>query len=534
MFGHGQIEGFAEKYGMEYKQAYYSETPDEHLVWRHTKELFPLTKMRYLFSQVENFELYNFIDKKGDINNNVYAFSNRAGNEKALVLYNNSYDETEGSIAFSNPKMVSGDGGMKRPHHISELLGLKSSKEYFYIYTDHRTQLQYLISGKEITEQGFKIHLFGYQYRVCLHFKEVFDTDGKYQKLFNLSNGKGVSSISEALKEMELLPLHSRYENFFSYDNLEKIRTYLTYKPDKKKKEEELSLPGKLDTELNYLVTEFNNYLNGKKSKEKFEKKFHDDLSDSRTFFQVWINHNKRKTVPKWLKNCDELLPINSKVKTNREYLTFVNLILLKQLFSKKSDNDKIHILFDELLLSKPVTNIMQKQPNGGSIHQKIELIKILLMSFLLEKKKPVKSFTDKETKLTAKSDVRKNDILPSIKVLLKENNVHNFLQVNEFEGITYFNKERFLELLKWMLLFHLTNLHPQINLRQDKKKKPTRTEIEKEIIKYTKNKYESFMELLDKAESSGYDFLKFQKELNKITPLKERTKKLIKKRIKK
>ncbi|HSW55466.1 MAG TPA: alpha-amylase family glycosyl hydrolase, partial [Ignavibacteriaceae bacterium] len=128
MFGHGQIEGFSEKYGMEYKQAYYNETPDEHLVWRHNKELFPLMKMRYLFSQVENFEFYDLIDKNGGLNQNVYAFSNRAGNQSALVLYNNSYYETEGSIAFSHPKMVSGNGGMKRPHHLSELLNFKPYK----------------------------------------------------------------------------------------------------------------------------------------------------------------------------------------------------------------------------------------------------------------------------------------------------------------------------------------------------------------------------------------------------------------------
>ncbi len=204
MFGHGQIEGFAEKYGMEYKQAYYNETPDEHLVWRHNKELFPLMKMRYLFSQVENFEFYDFIDKNGDLNQNVYAFSNRAGSESGLVIYNNSYYETEGSIIFSAPKMVSGNDGMKRPHHITELLNIKPYREYYYIYTDHRTQLQYLISGKEIAEQGFNIHLFGYQYRVCLRFREVYDADGKYEKLYHLLNGKGVSSVDEALKEMEL------------------------------------------------------------------------------------------------------------------------------------------------------------------------------------------------------------------------------------------------------------------------------------------------------------------------------------------
>lgn len=33
MFAHGQLEGFSEKYGMEYKRSYYTEFIDEHLVW---------------------------------------------------------------------------------------------------------------------------------------------------------------------------------------------------------------------------------------------------------------------------------------------------------------------------------------------------------------------------------------------------------------------------------------------------------------------------------------------------------------------
>ncbi|MCW8804279.1 MAG: alpha-amylase family protein, partial [Ignavibacteriaceae bacterium] len=534
MFGHGQIEGFSEKYGMEYKQAYYNETSDEHLIWRHNKEIFPLMKMRYLFSQVENFEFYDFIDKNGDLNQNVYAFSNRAGNQTALVLYNNSYYETEGSIAFSNPKMISGNGGMKRPHHITELLNFKPYREYYYIYSDHRTQLQYLISGKEIAENGFKIHLFGYQYRVCLKFREVYDAEGKYEKLYRVLNGKGVSSVDEALKEMELLPLHSRYENFFSYDNMEKIRTYFVYKPDKKKKEEDIALPGKLDTELNLLVTEFNNYLNGKASKEKFEKKFHDDLSASRKFFQFWITQNSRKKVTKWMNGCDDILPVNSKLGINREYLTFINLILLKQLFSKKSDSEKIDMLFDELLLSKPVTNILQKQANGTSIHQRIELMKLLLMGFLQKKKKTPAKAVSKKTNVTYKGKRAENEILELIKTLLEENNVYNFLRVNEFEGITYFNKERFEELLRWALLLNLTQMPSHFNRKQDGKIQLTKSEFDKEILKFSKNNYERFIGLIDKAELSGYDFIKFRKELDKVPDKKEKIMKPIEKRKKK
>jgi glycosidase len=530
MFGHGQIEGFSEKYGMEYKQAYYNETPDEHLIWRHNKELFPLMKMRYLFSQVENFEFYDFIDKNGEVNQNIYAFSNRAGNESALVLYNNSYYETEGSIAFSHPKMITGNGGMKRPHHISELLNFKPHREFYYIYTDHRTQLQYLISGKEIADNGFRIHLFGYQYRVCLHFREVFDKDGRYEKLFYMLNGKGVSSVDEALKEMELLPLHSRYENFFSYDNMEKIRAYLTYKPDKKKKEAEISIPGKLDNELKLLITEFSKYSKEKKSGEKVEKKFHNQLSSCREFLQIWIAHNQRKSVTKWIKNCDDILPLNSKVETNREYLTFINLILLKQLFSKKSDRDKINIFFDELLLSKPVTNILERH-SDGSIYQRIELIKLLLTAFLFEKKKAEKQKSDRTPKVTEKSDTEKNNTLSSIRVLITEKIVTNFLNVNEYQGITYFNKERFVELLRWVMLFNLISIPDKSKSIIEDKGQLKKADINKEVMKITKEEFEAYTELIDKADASGYDFNKFKLELKKPLEAKVKTKTLTKRR---
>lgn len=531
MFGHGQIEGFSEKYGMEYKQAYYSENPDEHLIWRHNKELFPLMKMRYLFSQVENFELYDFIDQNGELNPNVYAFSNRAGSETVLVLYNNSYYETEGGISFSRPKMFSGNGGMKRPHHITELMSFKPFKEYYYIYTDHRTQLQYLLSGKEIAEQGFKLHLFGYQYRVCLYFREVEDYEGKFEKLFNVLNGRGVSSIDEALKEMELLPLHIKYENFFSYDNMEKVRTYLLHKADKKKKDEAVALPGKMDKELDNLITEFKGYFDSNISSDKVKKNFQNDLSNSRIFFQLWISHNNRKSAAKWLKACDNVLPVNSNVETRREYLTLINIILLKQFFSKKSDLEKISVVFDELLLQKPITNIFQKQVNGSSIHQRIELIKVLLSLFLLEKQKSVKTAGDKKTKVTVKTDTVKNDFTSSVKALLTENSIHNFLKVNEFEGITYFNKERYEELAKWILMLHTIGLLSPSKDKKEDTGKIKKTELEREIIKNVKDNFEKFSELITKADASSYDLNKFNLELKKSVPATVKTKTITKKR---
>ncbi len=106
MFGHGQIEGFTEKYGMEYQRSYYDEHADEHLIWRHEQEIFPLMRRRHLFSQVVDFELYDFVDTSGNLNENVFAYSNKAGDERALICFHNKYEETRGWILRSVGKVT--------------------------------------------------------------------------------------------------------------------------------------------------------------------------------------------------------------------------------------------------------------------------------------------------------------------------------------------------------------------------------------------------------------------------------------------
>ena len=60
MFGHGQFEGFAEKYGMEFRRATLDERPDEWLVERHEREIVPLLHRRGDFAEARDFLLYDF------------------------------------------------------------------------------------------------------------------------------------------------------------------------------------------------------------------------------------------------------------------------------------------------------------------------------------------------------------------------------------------------------------------------------------------------------------------------------------------
>ena len=101
MFGHGQIEGFTEKYGMEYQRPRYDETADPWLVERHEREIAPLLKRRWLFAESSNFLLYDFFEASGSVDENVFAYSNRNGDERALVVYNNRYGTAHGTIDYS-------------------------------------------------------------------------------------------------------------------------------------------------------------------------------------------------------------------------------------------------------------------------------------------------------------------------------------------------------------------------------------------------------------------------------------------------
>ncbi len=58
-------------------------------------------RRRHLFSGVENFALFDFDSDGGWVDENVFAYSNRHGDEGAVILFNNAYEETAGRVRLS-------------------------------------------------------------------------------------------------------------------------------------------------------------------------------------------------------------------------------------------------------------------------------------------------------------------------------------------------------------------------------------------------------------------------------------------------
>jgi hypothetical protein len=215
MFGHGQIFGFKEKYGMEYRRAYWDEPVDWNLVRRHEAEIFPLMRKRHLFSGVERFALYDFFTGSGRVDENVFAFSNRCGTERAVVLYHNRYAETEGWIRTSCGMAVDYEGGGEKrvvQKTLAEALELAAAPGVHYIFRDQATNLEHLRSGRDLARQGIRARLGAYRFAVYLDFREVADgPEGYYRRLAKSLGWRGVPSVEEAVRELILEPVHAPF-----------------------------------------------------------------------------------------------------------------------------------------------------------------------------------------------------------------------------------------------------------------------------------------------------------------------------------
>jgi len=220
MFGHGQIEGFEEKYGMEYRRSYKDEKPDGYLVDRHEHEIFPLMKRRALFSGSVNFRIYDLYCEGGSVNENVFAYSNRAWinghEEKALIFYNNSYYETSGWIKASDPAIPvpasAGNEGGTRRDSLSEALAVHGENQYFTLLREQKSNLWFIRSSKAVSEDGFFVGLRGYETQVYLDIYEVEDdVKGRWARLNNDLNGGGVPCPYAAIKDIFLGELYYRF-----------------------------------------------------------------------------------------------------------------------------------------------------------------------------------------------------------------------------------------------------------------------------------------------------------------------------------
>jgi glycosidase len=230
MFGHGQIEGYEEKYGMEYRRSYKNEKPDLYLVDRHEREIFPLMKKRYVFSGSAAFRLYDFYKPDGTVNENIFAYSNRSMDDRALILFNNSFYETSGWIHRSTPPIPQEDGSV-RCDTLGEALSLHGEDRYFTLLREQRSGLWFIRSSKEITERGLFAGLKGYEAQVFIDIHEVEDIPerpARWSRLNHELGGKGTADPEAAINDILLGELYYRFNELLKPERVDRLQEFFT------------------------------------------------------------------------------------------------------------------------------------------------------------------------------------------------------------------------------------------------------------------------------------------------------------------
>ena len=440
MLGHGQIEGFAEKYGMEYRHAYLQETADDALIERHRREIFPLLQKRRLFSGVENFWLFDFFSIHGSVNENVFAFTNAAGGEHALIIVNNNLHSSEGRLNFSAARLVKGTAASRS---LAECLELTNAHGEFVLFRDQISGLQFIRRVDEIVQNGFHIHLNGYEYHVFYDFT-VVSSDAKhdYGRLHAYLGERGIPSIDAGLTELFIQPILRPYRELINPGYL----NYLVQLADTDK-----------TPASNMVIQEAENKL--------------------RSFLQG-IESALGQTLP----NKEVLLP---------EMLACLNSILV------------LHNLEDEAALTR-----MQKMQVAASFITKnltrLNLVTLLAWCFTgqigraktiddngvlslvwAEEWQLYKTFSDAFSQMnfteaeishslkalrliTSQQDwyslIGKKPLPQIARAWFSTPEIQDFLQVNRFEGILWYNREAFADFLWWMAVtaFIHCEMNPQ------------------------------------------------------------------------
>jgi glycosidase len=207
MFGHGQIEGYQEKYGMEYRRAKWDESVDEDLVRGHEWRIFPLLHKRALFSSVENFRLYDFFslddttsNPSGRVNEDVFAFSNQFANERSLVIYHNKHSETRGWIKISAAFL---DKSSRKLNQQSLTDSLFLPDKGCIIMKDVVTGLEYIRSSRDLAEKGIYLDLGNYQCHVFLDWR--FVSGEMWAQIHRDLHGAGTPSLQAKYDQLVAL-----------------------------------------------------------------------------------------------------------------------------------------------------------------------------------------------------------------------------------------------------------------------------------------------------------------------------------------
>ena len=213
MIGHGQIEGFTEKYGMEFQRARLDEAPNQGLLVDFDAQIVPLLRARHRYAGSADFRLYDVVGDGGTLVEDVFAYSNGRGADRSLIVYHNRFGSAAGWIRDSVGFAEKAPDGSRthRRDALASALGLAGPDDGWLRLRDRRAGRETLRSIGELRSRGLHVQLAAYGCLVIDEMREVVSTAHEpWADLARELGGAWVPSLDEALALLRLRPVHER------------------------------------------------------------------------------------------------------------------------------------------------------------------------------------------------------------------------------------------------------------------------------------------------------------------------------------
>jgi glycosidase len=495
MFGHGQVEGYTEKYGMEFRRAYWDERPDSYLVERHEREVFPLMRRRYLFAGVQNFLLYDFYNPEGNVNEDVFAYSNRSGEERSLVIYHNKFAEARGWIRISAATPVKGEERKLIQKSLGEGLDLRNEWNVFTIFRDHISSLEYIRNNVELHAQGLYAELGAYQHQVFLDFREVEDNEWRqYAQLAQYLNGRGVPNIEEALKEIFLQPIHNQFRELINAGSLQWLIDNRA-KAEAIEGTELISTLTEAEQKMRLLLSEIKNMTGATRDETRLAAENRQELAAVLALSSLGSRFPPGTVSPK-----DQVVKglQDGKIELWGPLLGWLFTHKLGKLLDEVNYNEQSRTWIDELLLGKLIAaGFTDLGLSDTSAWRAVGIVKLLSGQVAWQCGEATETDRAYQTLLS----------------WLKNIDIQSFLSVNRFQGVLWFNKEAFHELLWWAFASAVVEITAQEPVEEQAANQENL--IVSKVPQAILNCYEVVVRLKEAEAESGYQVEKLLEAAN-------------------
>jgi hypothetical protein len=319
---------------------------------------------------------------------------------------------------------------------LGEGLGLHNDPSYFSIFRDHVTGLEYIRNSGELCGNGLFVELGAYKYHVFLNFREVRDNPwNHYAQIANELNGRGAPIIEEALKEMLLRPVQNALNGVLNVNTIHRLMEARISQPqaqlDQKFMEE-------IEEKMIELLREVKRLSGGREDEMPIGREIRRKLEA--ILHLPIITSLYPRFQPKGVKAAAEYL--NKKLTESLHIwatlFSWLFVHALGKMVNSKDFEPQSRTWIDEWNFGKTIFGVMRDLGlDETTAWKSLNVVKWLTIH---QRWSEGKSRDQKQT-------------FAILEALFQDSEVRQFLGVNQYNDIWWFNKEAFEEMLWWLMM---------------------------------------------------------------------------------